>query len=181
MPPTTTVLFGKKKQPQIHQPKSIMPGRRPLPTETKRLQGTLELSRMNPNEPKPAVSVPMAPEWLPDEVKTIFNELALHFADMRVLGQADGKALELLADAYHEYRTARQFIYENGSTYESPTKDGGRIVRAYPQVNIASDAFKRVRAMLIEFGATPAARGKVDALPAPKPLSKLDLIRQRQA
>lgn len=142
-----------------------MAGRRPKPTETKRLQGTLELSRINPNEPKPLIQVPMAPDWLPDEVKEIFNEMALHFADMRVLSKADGKALELLADAYYEYRQARQFVIDNGSTYESPTKDGGKIIRAYPQVNIASDAFKRVRAMLIEFGATPAARSRVEALP----------------
>ena len=156
-----------------------MSGRRPLPTATKELQGTLERSRMNHNEPKPVITVPMAPAWKPDEVKVIFNELALHFADMRVLSQADGKALELLADAYHEYRKARQFVHENGETYESPTKDGGRIVRAYPQVGIASDAFKRVRAMLIEFGATPAARSRVSAIPEPKKASPLDLIKMR--
>lgn len=157
-----------------------MPGRRPLPTETKRLQGTLELSRVSPNEPKPALTVPLAPDWLPDEVKDIFNEMALHFAEMRILSQADGKALELLADAYHEYREARQFIYANGSTYESPTKDGGKIIRAYPQVNIASDAFKRVRAMLIEFGATPAARSKVEAAPEQKKLSPIDVLKMRR-
>ncbi len=104
-----------------------MAGRRPLPTETKRLQGTLHPSRINHNEPKPALEVPLAPDWLPDEIKEIFNELALHFADMRILSKADGKALELLADAYHEYREARQFIYANGSTYESPTKEGARL------------------------------------------------------
>lgn len=157
-----------------------MTGRRPLPTETKRLRGTLERSRINQNEPQPELTVPLAPDWLPDEVKDIFNEMALHFADMRILGNADGKALELLADAYHEYRQARQFIHKNGSTYESPTKDGGKIVRAYPQVNIASDAFKRVRAMLIEFGATPAARGKVDALPEKKEMSALQRLMERR-
>lgn len=157
-----------------------MTGRRPLPTATKELQGTLERSRNNPNEPKPALTVPMAPDWMPDEVKAIFNELALYFADMRVLSQADGKALELLADAYHEYRQARQFVHQQGETYESPTKDGGRIIRAYPQVNIASDAFKRVRAMLIEFGATPAARSRVNALPEPKKPSALDLLKMKR-
>ena len=156
-----------------------MAGRRPLPTETKRLQGTLHPSRINHNEPKPDLTVPLAPDWMPDEVKAIFNDFALQFASMRVLGHTDGKALELLADAYHEYQQARQFIHENGSTYESPTKDGGKIVRAYPQVNIASDAFKRVRAMLIEFGATPAARGKVAMLPTKSGNSRLDQIRNR--
>jgi P27 family predicted phage terminase small subunit len=156
-----------------------MSGRRPLPTATKELQGTLERSRINPNEPKPALTVPMAPDWMPDEVKAIFNELALHFADMRVLSQADGKALELLADAYHEYRQARQFIHANGETYESPTKDGGKIIRAYPQVGIASDAFKRVRAMLIEFGATPAARSKVNVLPESRKPNAIDLLKMK--
>ena len=140
------------------------------------MQNTLELSRINPNEPKPDLTVPLAPDWLPDEVKTIFNEMALHFASMRILGSADGKALELLADAYHEYRVARQFIYENGSTYSSPTKEGGKIIRAYPQVNIAADAFKRVRSMLIEFGATPAARSKVDALPVERTVTPLQAL-----
>ena len=149
-----------------------MAGRRPKPTAIKQLQGTLVAARSNPDEPKPPLTVPTAPDWMPDEVKTLFNELALQFAAMRVLSQADAKALELLADAYHEWQQARLFIQQNGSTYESPTKDGGRIVRAYPQVAIASDAYKRIRAMLIEFGATPAARGKVAMLPQ-KPASRL--------
>jgi P27 family predicted phage terminase small subunit len=157
-----------------------MGGRRPLPTEIKRLQGTLHPSRINHNEPKPDLTVPLAPDWMPDEVRDIFNDFALQFADMRVLGNSDGKALELLADAYHEYRQARQFIHEHGSTYESPTKDGGKIVRAYPQVNIASDAFKRVRAMLIEFGATPAARGKVEIMPVKSGSSKLEQLMNRR-
>ncbi|WP_020599866.1 phage terminase small subunit P27 family [Spirosoma panaciterrae] len=155
-------------------------GRRPKPTEVKLLQGTLERSRINPNEPKPLLEVPLAPDWLPDEVKDIFNEMALHFADMRVLSKTDGRALELLADAYFEYREARQFIIANGSTYESITKDGGKIVRAYPQVNIASDAFKRVRAMLIEFGATPAARSRVEAIPDTKKDNALQRLMARR-
>lgn len=157
-----------------------MAGRRPLPTETKRLQGTLHTSRINHNEPKPDLTVPLAPDWMPDEVKAIFNDFALQFAAMRILGNSDGKALELLADAYHEYQQARQFIHENGATYESPTKEGGKIVRAYPQVNIASDAFKRVRAMLIEFGATPAARGKVEIVPDKAGISRLEQLKNRR-
>ncbi len=156
-----------------------MPGRRPLPTETKRLKGTLEQSRLNPNEPVVTISIPVAPEWMPDEVKQIFNELATEFAGMRVLGNADSKALELLADAYHEYREARRFIHEHGTTYETETATG-RIIRTYPQVGIASDAYKRVRAMLIEFGATPAARSRVDALPVEKPLSRLQELKNRR-
>lgn len=55
----------------------------------------------------------------------------------------------------------------------------GKIVRAYPQVAIAADAFKRLRSMLIEFGATPAARGKVEVI-KPKSSSRLaDLIKRR--
>lgn len=152
--------------------------RRPLPTETKRLQGTLENSRINPNEPQVTITIPVPADWLPDEVKEIFRDFALQFAQMRVLSEADGKALELLAEAYYEYQQARQFIHANGSTYKSDTANG-TIVRAYPQVAIAADAYKRVRAMLIEFGATPAARSRVNALPEGKPKNKLQLIKEK--
>ena len=152
-----------------------MKGRKPLPTEIKRLQGTLERSRINPNEPVVTIFIPVAPDWMPDEVKQVFNELAVQLADMRVLGKADSKALELLADAYHEWQQARKFVHANGSTYESETATG-RIIRAYPQVSIGADAYKRVRSMLIEFGATPSARSRVDALSVEPTVSRLQAL-----
>lgn len=156
-----------------------MAGKRPLPTAIKELQGTLQPCRANKNEPQPTITAPMAPEWMPDAIKAVYNELALHFADLRIMSTADGKALELLADAYHEWKTARAFIYANGETYETETATG-RIIRVYPQVNIAADAYKRLRAMLIEFGATPAARSKVEVIKTPHKTSLDELIRRRK-
>ena len=83
---------------------------------------------------------------------------------MRVLTEADGHALELLADAYGEYRAARAVILKEGTTYESDTKHG-KIVRTRPEVAIAADAWKRMKAMLVEFGLTPSSRSQVSAAP----------------
>lgn len=84
---------------------------------------------------------------------------------------ADGTALSLLADAMAEYVEARRVVTREGPTYvrESVARDAEgnavivQIIRTRPEVAIASDAWKRVRAMLAEFGLTPSSRGRVKA------------------
>jgi P27 family predicted phage terminase small subunit len=88
---------------------------------------------------------------------------------MRVLTEADGEALALAADALADYVTARGVIQKKGHTYETKTEAGAVMVRPRPEVSIASDAWKRARLMLLEFGLTPAARGKVKAVPVRTP------------
>lgn len=79
---------------------------------------------------------------------------------MGVLTLADGKALELLCDAYAEYREARSVCEREGMTYESVSEHGS-MWRARPEVAIASDAWRRIASMLREFGLTPSSRTKV--------------------
>jgi P27 family predicted phage terminase small subunit len=88
---------------------------------------------------------------------------------MRVLSEADGEALALAADALADYVQARKVIEKQGHSYEATTEAGAIIVRKRPEVTIASDAWKRARLMLLEFGLTPAARGKVKAVPVRQP------------
>ncbi len=85
-----------------------------------------------------------------------------------VLTLADGKALELLCSVYAEYRDARDVIDRQGATYESHTQNG-KIVRARPEVAIASDAWRRIRAMMTEFGLTPSSRSRIAVAPQEKP------------
>jgi P27 family predicted phage terminase small subunit len=80
---------------------------------------------------------------------------------MGVLTQADGFALERLAELYADIVDLGQAIADGGRTYESKTEAGGTIVRPRPEVAMLSDADRRFRAYLIEFGLTPAARSKV--------------------
>ena len=141
-----------------------MPGRPRTPTRLKVLRGTARPDRTNPSEPKPKRDRPRCPAWLSPTAKTVWRKLAGVLDRMRVLTEADGHALELLADAYGEYRAARAVILKEGTTYESDTKHG-KIVRTRPEVAIAADAWKRMKAMLVEFGLTPSSRSQVSAAP----------------
>jgi P27 family predicted phage terminase small subunit len=135
---------------------------KPQPTEFKKLKGTLQKCRTNKHEPKVKVMKTSAPAWLSPTAKEAYQELSELLVDMKVLAASDRTALAMLCDAYAEYREARDFIKEKGMTYIT-TSEGGAMHRAYPQVAIASDAYKRVRSMMTEFGLTPSSRSKVAA------------------
>jgi P27 family predicted phage terminase small subunit len=66
---------------------------------------------------------------------------------------------------YHsEYRDALQLIFDNGFTYTTITQAGDKMVRPYPQVAIAQNAWRRVSDMLKQLGLTPSARTGVEAI-----------------
>lgn len=77
---------------------------------------------------------------------------------MKILDSADQLTLEMLCDAYDQYVEADDFIRSKGSVYKAPTGKDGFIIRQFPQVAQRSDAWKRVRSLLSEFGLTPSAR-----------------------
>lgn len=86
-----------------------------------------------------------------------------------MLTSADPIALGLLCDALAEYVAAREVVEREGMTYESESDKTGTMIRRHPAVEIQSDAWRRAKLMLTEFGLTPASRAKVsvaDAGPA---------------
>ena len=101
---------------------------------------------------------------------------------MKVLTIADKKALELLCDAYGTYREARQIVIAEGSVFKTCGKiDEEVVVTGYkirPEVKIAQESWKMVRAMLQEFGLTPAARSKVSVQEIEKEDSLDDFLNQ---
>ena len=77
----------------------------------------------------------------------------------------DSLALELLVDAYSEYRGAREVIMAHGPTYETKGRHGLQ-VKKRPEVSVAADAWNRIAKMLPEFGLTPSSRTRVESLPS---------------
>lgn len=154
-----------------------MSGRKKVPSQLKITRGTAQPVRMNPFEPKLPVEQPPAPDWLGELAQTTFLDIAQKTAAMRVLAAKDGLALELLADAYGEYRQARETVIKNGSTYDVydfiqyknskgdiSFKKQLKAVKTRPEVAIAANAWRRVATMLAEFGLTPAANSKVSSI-----------------
>jgi P27 family predicted phage terminase small subunit len=142
-----------------------MTGGRPRkPTSQKALGGTLQPSRTNKNEPMPEVYLPTPPAWLSERAKQYWGEIGNVLLAMKLTTVADGPALQLLTEALAEWAEAREFVTREGFTYSTFTKQGDEMHRPYPQVAIASDAWRRAMTMLTQFGLTPASRSKVSAL-----------------
>lgn len=147
-----------------------MRGRKPKPSHLKAVAGNPGKRPLNKNEPQPEKGVPVCPSWLSPKAKIVFREIGGMLDELGVMTRADRRALELLCDAYATYREASEFVRKHGFTYESKTitgvdEAGNQIVstinRRYPEVDIASDAWKRIKSMLIEFGMTPSSRSRI--------------------
>ena len=137
-----------------------------LPTEIKRMKGTLEPSRTNPAEPKPPRGIPEAPTDLSDAAKNEWQRIALILDGMGILTTADQFAMAQLAEAIATYKTAQATIRRRGGnlTYEAEARDGKILVRTYPEVSIMNEADKRIGYWLTRFGMTPADRSRVSVL-----------------
>jgi P27 family predicted phage terminase small subunit len=128
----------------------------------KSLRGNPGRRPLNQREPKAQRGQPPRPNWLGKRGNEAWVELSQLLDGMQVLTLPDGPALALLCATYDDYREARDVVDEHGMTYESQnTLTGAVIVRPRPEVAIMSDAAKRMRNLLVEFGLTPSARSRL--------------------
>ena len=142
---------------------ALMAGRKPKPSHLKAITGNAGKRAANKREPKPRKGIPPCPGHLSLRAKAAWKRLGPELEAMGVLTVADGMALELLVSAYAEYRDAQDLVDREGKTYETVSQSGSVMVRARPEVAMASDAWRRMRAMLAEFGLTPSSRSRVNA------------------
>lgn len=140
-----------------------MPGRKPKPPALRALTGgkrsratSPEVARLSQIEP---------PIFLSDRAREHWPALAGILADMGVLADGDRIALALLCEALVEWIAAGATIAAEGATYAATTEAGAVMHRAHPAVAQRADAARRVQSLLSEFGLTPSARAKVQALP----------------
>lgn len=134
-----------------------MRGRRPIPTSVKKAQGNPGRKPLNKTEPS-AGKHPEKPLHLTGESAALWDRLCEMFESMGILDMADGLAIELICETYEEWRRNMEVIKKNGGVYSTKSITGEKILRQLPHVAQASDAWKRIRSMLSEFGLTPSAR-----------------------
>jgi phage terminase small subunit len=114
-------------------------GRKPIPTHLKILRGNPGKRPLNKSEPKPTGKLPACPEWLSEHARELWNRFGPELEKLGVATDMDAVAMELLCDTYGEWRMAK----ERGDWCA------------------AVSAWKRLKAILIEFGLTPSSRTKV--------------------
>lgn len=103
------------------------------------------------------------PKHFDKQGKYWFKRMADELDAIGVMSQLDARALELLVEAYTEYRHHCDTLEVEGYTYRTETQNGDVLIKAHPAAIMKADARKRLRAMLGEFGMTPASRTKVNA------------------
>lgn len=134
-----------------------MPGPAKTPTHINNLKGNPGKRAENKNEPKPENGIPNTPRYLKKLPKYWFETLAKELNQVGVITKIDSKALELLVEAYSEYRHHCDELEKEGYTYK--TKEG--LIKAHPAAAMKADAWKRVKAMMEQFGMSPSSRSKV--------------------
>lgn len=135
------------------------PGRKPVPTPLKIAQGNPGKRSINHDEPKPDPSLPSMPEWISDEAKAVWFDVAPRLHQMGVLTTIDRDAFTRYCVAFSRWKTAEIFLKKNGEVY--PVKDSKGNIRKlcrFPQVDIALSMSGVLARLEAEFGMTPSAR-----------------------
>jgi P27 family predicted phage terminase small subunit len=138
-----------------------MAGRKRTPDHLKIVAGTDRPDRMNPDAPKPAASLPDAPEWLSTRGAEIFEQLVAIIGPMGIGSSSDAAMLALAASRLEEVEICTAIIEDLGRTYTTTTQTGDTMHRSRPEVAQRSEAMRHAQSLLAEFGLSPAARSKV--------------------
>ena len=141
-----------------------MAGRKPLPVAVKKIKGTLQKCRTNPNEPKPAGILCDPPEYMSESAKEAWR-YAVANSPPGLLSALDGAVLERWANCSGLYREALSKINLAGVSGMLVKTPSG-ILRRSPLMDVIRDLALEMRGYESEMGFTPASRSRVQVAQA---------------
>lgn len=103
-----------------------MSGPPKTPTHLRLVKGNPSKRAINKNEPKPPSGVPPIPKHFDKRGKYWFKRMGEELDAVGVMSTLDAKALELLVEAYTEYRHHCEVLDEEGYTYQTGSATGGK-------------------------------------------------------
>lgn len=136
-------------------------GRKPKPTELKRLAGNPGKRPLG-NEPQPPrpEGTPYAPRHLNDAAKKEWRRLVGILLEMGLYTVVDRAALAMYCQAWGRWVVAEKKVAEG----EEMLKSEKGIFYQNPWRHEANRAYEQMRKMLAEFGLTPSSRTRLTAL-----------------
>ena len=139
-----------------------MPGRKPLPTAIKKIKGTLQKCRTNPNEPRPTGVLCDPPEYMADSAKEAWY-YAVANSPPGLLSALDGAVLERWANCSGMYREALAKINRSGVSGMLMKTPSG-FLRRSPLMDVIRDLALEMKGYEAEMGFTPASRSRVQVM-----------------
>lgn len=139
-----------------------MAGRPRKPLEKHQIEGTARASVKKRAEYTPKIPVVQVEECpgLSPKAREHWPFIRQCLQKLPVSTEADIASIQRLVECYAEVRVLQDICRLEGRFYESKTKEG-IIIRAHPAVGALSEADRRLRAYLTDFGLTPASRTRV--------------------
>lgn len=148
-------------------------GRKPKPTELKKLEDNPGKRPLNENEPKPQEEMLKCPGHIKDNpiAKEEWDRIIPELYILGLLTTVDKVALEIYCTQYSIYRDAIEVIKIKGLTTTN-IRNG---IKANPSIAIAREAAKIIKAICVEFGLTPSSRGRI-SLPSESPEDEFEKL-----
>lgn len=140
----------------------------PKPTAVLKARGSWR-AKLPKNEPKSqAVTRPddlKAPTWLVGAAKKHWLSLVELLAAQRILTRGDGEALARYCRIRQRWLAMEDWLDDNGQTATMTAGDGNTTEYIAPQAKLASNLADALLRIEQQYGMTPSARTRVEALP----------------
>lgn len=155
----------------------MKPGPPKKPTALKVLEGNPGKRPLPKNEPKPVPIAPKCPTWLHKDAKKEWKRIAPQLERLGLLTQIDMAALAGYCESWAQYKKAVEFLHKHDDVYPILDDDGEvKYLQQVPQVSIANNALKNIRAFAAAFGLTPAARAGIEVQPLNKDKDPMEAL-----
>jgi P27 family predicted phage terminase small subunit len=151
----------------------MMKGKRPKPTEMKRLAGNPGKRPLNDAEPEPAVEIPEPPEELDSMARQEWDRITRELVAVGCVARLYRAPLAAYCTSYSRWVKAEAKVIETGGDI-CTSKEGGLFFN--PWRGVADKALATMLATAEMFGLTPSAKSRVKASAVPQIKSALKVF-----
>jgi P27 family predicted phage terminase small subunit len=150
-----------------------MKGRKPKPTDQKRLAGNPGKRKLNDAEPEPELTIPACPEWLDGLGRKEWSRITTHLHAVGCIAELYLLPLAAYCMAYSRWlRAEAQAIATGGDVCVS--NEGGKYFN--PWRAVADKAQAQMTTLAAEFGMTPSSKSRIKAFKGGPKQSALKLF-----
>lgn len=143
-----------------------MTGRKKIPTQIKKVRGTLRKDREleNQMEVEKIGNLPKPPNWLSKIGKEQFGIVCNQLNDLNMLFKVDLKLIEAYSNSIALHIECEQALREKGRVQVYTDEDGNpKHAQVVPLQSISKSSLDQAIKLASQFGLTPSARTKISS------------------